>query len=201
MQLTVKHNFPAIQAMLPTLRKDVGTKAQASAMNKVMALAKTAMSREIRSEFNISAAKVSASLVVKRARATLDQLHLQASLESPRKRGRSLNLINFIERSVTLAQRRKRAKAGTQRQLFVQIKRSGGRKPLGSAFIGNKGRTVFVRVGKSRLPIKALQTIDVAGMFNAKRINSKIVRLVVDRYPDLFAHEAQYFTDRFNAKS
>ena len=200
MQITIKTNFPDVGRQLEAMRQDVANKALASALNKTVALAKTAMSREIRTEFNMSASKVGESLHITRARAGGGRVHLEASLESPRKRGRSLNLINFMERSVSMAQARKRGKAGTLNQLFVQIKKAGGKKGLKSAFIGNKGRTVFVRTGKARLPIKALQTIDVAGMFNTKRVNGRVMQMIDARFPDLFVNEAKFFTDRFNAK-
>lgn len=199
MQLTITTNFPQIQRQLETMRAEVANKAMASALNKTVAQAKTAMSREIRAEFNMSAARVSESLRITRATARAGRVYLEAALESKNKRGRSLNLINFMEKSTTLAQARKRAKAGTLGQLFVQIKRKGGKKPLGSAFIGNKGRTVFVRTGKARLPIKALQTIDVSQMFNTRRVNAKVVQLIEARLPTIFANEARFFTDKFNA--
>ena len=199
MQITIKHNFPQVQRQLDNLQKDIARQATASALNKTIAQAKTAMSREIRAEFNISAAKVNESLSITRASASGGELRMEASLQSPRKRGRSLNLINFMEKSTTLAQARKRGKAGTLNQLFVQIKKQGGKKALGSAFIGNKGRTIFVREGKSRLPIKALQTVDVASMFNTKRVSAKVVQMMVDKFPTIFDHEAKFFTDRFNA--
>ena len=200
MQFSIKNNFPDVQRMLTDMQKDVANKAMASALNKTVAQAKTAMSREIRAEFNMSASKVGAALKVNNARASSGAFRLEASLESPRQRGRSLNLINFMERSTTLAQARKRSKAGTLNQLFVQIKKGGGKKALGSAFIGNKGRTIFVRTGKARLPIKALQTIDVAGMFNTKRVNAKVLQMIEAKFPELFANETRFFADRFNAK-
>lgn len=198
MQFNIKTNFPEVAKAMRQLREDVARKATASALNKTVAQAKTAMSREIRAEFNMTAAKVGAALKVNNARASGANFRLEASLESPRQRGRSLNLINFMERSTTLAQAKRRGKAGTLNQLFVQIKRAGGKKALGSAFIGNKGRTVFVRTGKARLPIKALQTIDVASMFNTKRVNVKVLAMIEAKFPELFVNEARFFTDRFN---
>lgn len=200
MQISIKTNFPEVQRQLDRLHKDVASKAMASALNKTVALAKTAMSREIRAEFNMSASRVAESLRITRARASGGQFRLEASLESKNKRGRSLNLINFMETKTTLAQARGRAKLGTLQQLHVQIKRKGGKKALGAAFIGNKGRTIFVRVGKERLPIKALQTIDVSQMFNTRRINAKVVAMINTRLPAVFDNEAKFFTDRFNAK-
>lgn len=197
MNINIQTNFPQVKRALDQLSTDVGNRAMASALNKTVAQAKTAMSREIRAEFNISAGKVGESLRITRAVATGGRFSLSASLESSSRRGRSLNLINFMERSVSLAQARKRGKEGTLNQLFVQIKKGGGKKALGSAFIGNKGRTVFVRTGKARLPIKALQTIDIPQMFNTKRINAKVLRFINDKFPTIFVNEAKYFTDRF----
>lgn len=199
MQISISTDFPDVQRQIESMRQDIGNKALASALNKTVSQAKTAMSREIRAEFNMPAAKVGEALQVNKARAGGGRVHLEASLESPRKRGRSLNLINFMERSISMAQARKRGKAGTLNQLHVQIKKAGRKKALGSAFIGNKGRTVFVRTGKSRLPIKALQTIDVAGMFNTKRVNAKVLAMIEAKFPELFVNEARFFTDRFNA--
>ena len=200
MKFDIKTNFPDVQRLLTDMHKDVATKALASSLNKTVAQAKTAMSREIRAEFNMSASKVGAALKVNNAQASGGTVRLQASLEAPRQRGRSLNLINFLERSTTMALAKKRSKAGTVNQLHVQIKKTGGKKALGSAFIGNKGRTVFVRTGKARLPIKALQTIDVAGMFNTKRVNAKVLIMIEAKFPELFANEAKFFTNRFNAR-
>jgi len=177
MKLSIETNFKDVARQLKTLQADIASKATASALNKTVAQAKTAMGREITSEFNISAADVREKLRIKRATARGGLVNIEAVLEAATKngRGRGLNLIRFLERSTSLAQARKRGKAGTLNQLHVQIKRTGGRKALPGAFIGNKGRTVFVRVGKERLPIKALTTIDVAQMFNTKRINAKVV--------------------------
>ncbi len=42
-------------------------------------------------------------------------------------------------------------------------------------FIANQGRTVFKRVGKARLPIEAVSTIDVPSMFGARRISRRVL--------------------------
>lgn len=200
MKITISHNFPDIARKIDTLGKEIAGKAIASALNKTVAQAKTAMSREIRNEFIISADKVRDSLQVNRASARAGRFNFEASLEAKSRRGRSLNIINFMEKYVTLAQGRKRKRAETLNQLFVQIKRGGGRKPLGKAFIGNKGRTVFIRTGKSRLPIKAVNTIGVPSMFNTKRVNAVVMKMIVTKFPEIFNHEAKFFTDKFNGK-
>lgn len=52
--------------------------------------------------------------------------------------------------------------------MTFKIKRNGPRKLIPGAFLINDGKTVMIRVGKQRLPIKALQTINVAQMFNTR---------------------------------
>jgi hypothetical protein len=185
MRLSITTNFPEVARAMATMRSDIANKALASALNKTAALAKTAMSREIRDEFVLPAAKVGAALRVNRARAVGGRFFLEASLESPAKRGRSLNLANFDARQ-------------TAKGVSFKIKRGGARKTIPGAFLINGGKTVMIRVGKARLPIKALQTIDVAQMFNTKRINARVVRMIEQRLPDVFANEAAFYIRRFN---
>jgi hypothetical protein len=185
--ISVKHNFADVQRELEQLQEDIAARATASAVNKTIDQAKTSMSSEIRAEFNISASKVRDALRVNRATYRNGLFTIEASLESPTQRGRSLNLINFDARQ-------------TSQGVTVKIKKSGGRKLIRGAFIANGGRTVFIRVGKKRLPIKAEQTIGVAQMFNTKRINARVVKFIEDKFPTIFEHEVQFYTDRFNAR-
>lgn len=184
MNISIQTNFPQVRRALAELRTDVGNRAMASALNKTVAQAKTAMSREIRAEFNISAGKVGESLRITRAVATGGRFSLSAALEAGGRRGRSLNLAAFGARQ-------------TAKGVSFKVKKSGPRKTIPGAFLINDGKTVMIRVGKERLPIKALQTIDVAQMFNTKRINAKVLRFINDKFPTIFVNEAKYFTDRF----
>ncbi len=186
MNFSINTNFPDVQRALDRLSADVGNKATASALNKTVAQAKTAMSREIRAEFNISAGKVAESLTVTKAVSSGARFSLRATLESKTRRGRSINLAAFDARQ-------------TSKGVTFRVKRTGPRKLIPGAFLINDGKTVMIRVGKQRLPIKALQTIDVSGMFNTKRINAKVLRFIEDKFPALFANEAKFFTDRFKA--
>lgn len=186
MQLSIKTNFPDVQRRLDELAKDIASKATASALNKTVAKAKTAMSKEIRAEFNMSAATVGQSLLIRKASAAGGRFNLSAELSSISKRGkRSLNLAHFDARQ-------------GKRGVSFKIKRGGPRKTIPGSFLINGGKTVMIRTGKGRLPIKALQTIDVASMFNTKRINAKVVRFIEDEFGRIFANEAKFFTDRFN---
>ena len=201
MKLSITSNFPDVQRALQSLQKDIANKAAASALNKTVAQAKTAMSKEIRAEFVMPAAKVNEALSITRAKGSGASFSLEASLQARRDKRPGFNLINFAARQ-------------TKKGVTFKIKKVGPRKLIPGSFIGNDGRTVFIRTGeakrrmtkgmhagKMREPIKALQTIDVSSMFNTRRINAKVVAMIETRFPQIFANEAKFFTDKFNAKA
>lgn len=176
-------NFSEFKQRLATMPSEVFERAAVSAMNKTVAKARTAMSREIRAQYNLSASKVNEALRVKKAWRAQGFMEWEAALESPSQRGRALNLINFSARA-------------TQQGVTVAIKKGAGRKLIKSAFIANQGRTVFIRTGKARLPIKGVQTIDVPQMFNARRINERVVEMIRAEFPIQFEREARYFMSK-----
>ncbi len=179
-------NFPQLTRWLATMPAEVYEKAAISALNKVVAQARTAMSREIRKEFNLPASTVNDALSIGRAWRGQGFMHWEAKLESPSRRGRAMNLIHF-------------SATQTKSGVSVKIKRAGARKVLAGAFIANKGRTVFRRVGKARLPIEPLQTIAVPQMFNAQRVNAVVIQFIKDKLPTVFASEAKLYLSRHHA--
>lgn len=199
MKIVIKHNFPDVQRQLDQLRADLRDKVLVRAMNRSVEPARPEMAREIAKEFRVTVSKAKDSLRINTASFKRGQLRLEASLESPAKRGRSLNLINFVSEAS-----KARAQGGsgkrTRAQLKFKIKRAGPWKTINGAFVGNKGRTVFIREGAARLPIKALATIDIGQMFNAKRINDRVRKGMLDRFPRIFAEQAKFATGPFNAK-
>lgn len=196
--LTVTADFGNVQRALDRLQEGVRRQALASAINKTIDFGRTRMVREITSEFNVTAAYVRDRLRVRRA-AAKGLLAIEGALIGGKGgKARSANIIAFLEKVTTLGEAKKRAKAGTLQQLFVKVKKAGPKKPLKGAFIGNKGRTVFERVGKERLPIKPVQVIDVAQMFNTKRINARVVVDLKRKFPEIAAREIRFFVDRFN---
>lgn len=188
MQISITHNFPEVQAQLKQLQADVAKQSTSRALNGTIAIAKTAMSKEIRQEFVLPASRVGEVLRINKASATGGTVRLQASLYPVTTKGRSLNLSNFAARQ-------------TAKGVTFKIKRNGPRHLIPGAFLINQGKTVMIRIGNKRLPIKALQTIDIAQMFNTKRINAKVVDTIKARFPEVFAREAKFYTDRFNAKA
>jgi hypothetical protein len=189
--IVVKHNFPEVQRMLDQLQRDVAEQAMARAINRTLDQAKTRMIRAITAEFNIKASVVRESLRVRGASRKVGLYRIEGFLESPSQRGRSRNLIHFAAKQTSV---------GVQ----VQIKRVGPKKVIPHAFIARKdnqyGGTVFIRSGKSRLPIEAVQTIDVGQMFNARRVNDLVVAFMQDKFLEVFEREARFYTDRFNAR-
>lgn len=187
MKISITHDFEGLAKQINSLASEVAAQATSRAVNRTMEQARTAMSREIRNEFVLPAAKVNAALRIIRASVKGGVFQIEAALESPSQRGRSLNLINFGARQ-------------TKQGVTFRVRKSGGRKLIRGAFIGNKGRTVFIREGKRRLPIKPLQMIGVPQMFNTQRINARVVQTIKDKFPEIFAREAKFYTDRFNAR-
>jgi hypothetical protein len=210
--VNIKTNLLDVRGALDQLYADTIERAAVSAVNKTMAKANTNMVRAISREFNVTASYVRDRLRIERASFVGGKARIAAALVGTGKR--SANLIAFVERSVTIAQAKKRMAKGEggkytlgngavvskALQLRFKIKRNSGVTMIPGAFIGNKGRTVFIREGKSRLPIKALATIDVPSMFNTKRLNSAVVAAIQTDFPDIFEHEVKYYTDRFNAR-
>lgn len=203
--LTLSADFKGVQRKLDALQKDVREKALVRAVNRTTEQARTDMSREIRSVFNISAAKVREKLYVRYARFNSGQLFISAALISFSKEGRGLegfrtiNLINFSAKLV-------------KRGVSVKIKKQGPRKTRLGAFIGNTGRTVFERVPgtmmvtrnlsrgkKHREKIKPVGTIDVPQMFNTKRINAAVIRNLRAKFPTIVDREIAFYARKFNA--
>jgi len=184
--LSISTNFPEIERRLDQLQGDYATKVLVRTVNRTIDQGNTEMRRAITAEFNISAAKVREKLFVKRATFKAGRFNVEAELVS-RAGGkrRSINVINFAARQ---------GKQGVS----VKIKKGGSRKTIRGSFIANNGRTVFVRVGKDRLPIKPVQAIDVPQMFNTKRVNDRVLRKMKAVFPVVFAREERFALDRWS---
>lgn len=199
MQLSIKTNFPEIQRKIDALSRDVRDKALASALNKTTEQARTQMVREITSEYAIKASDVRERLRIRRASFRQGSFSMSASLAADGRR--SMNLLRFVEKFVTLAERRRRAKTeGAAQQLRFRIKRTGGLQVLPGAFIAtaNGGTAVFRRKGKGRYPIEAVNTISVPSMFNQRRINGAVVRAIQERFPTIAEREIRFYLAKFS---
>lgn len=171
-----------VQARLSTLSSGMQAKVIGPAINKVAEKARAEIARAIPGTYAVKPAEVRSSIRLSKARSG----SLQATIEvfgSARKVGRSLNLIHFLAAAqiagkavkVRGARANKKQLAALQNQLGFLIKRGGGLKTIPGAFVGNKGRTIFIRTGKARLPIEPVQVIGFSQMFASNRIRDRIL--------------------------
>lgn len=184
--INLRNNFDQVIRELDKLPDALANKAMARALNTTVDQGKTQMARAISEEFRVKVGDVKRRLYIERARSK-GQLKLYAVLEATRPGGlhgteqRGMNLINFVVGGIP-----KRPKRGQMRQLGLQIKRDGGRKVIPGAFVATNKKTggtaVFIREGKGRMPIKTLTTIDIPQMFNTKRINEAVRKVMLDRF-------------------
>lgn len=189
--INIRNNFPEVAARLNSLPEQIGNRAMVRALNQTMTQGKTEMARRISSEYRITVGKAKERLAVDRAVARGSSLRFRAVLSATKRgKGRSMNLIAFLNKArLGKAAARRAGTAGLAGQLQFQIKRAGGKKVIKGAFVANAGRTVFIRTGKERLPIKALSTIDVPQMFNSKRIHGAVRQVILDKFPANFQRE------------
>lgn len=192
--ISLRNNFPEVIQELNKLPDAIANKAMTRALNTTIDQGKTQMARVISDEFRVKVGDAKRRLYIERAQFK-GNLKLSASLMATRAAGlhnnddwRGMNLINFVAGGIP-----KKTKSGKMRQLGFQIKRSGGRKMIPGAFVATNKRTggtaVFIRDGKSRMPIKTLTTIDIPQMFNTRRINEAVRRVMLDKFSTNFRRE------------
>ncbi len=184
MRLNIKVDTSAALKQLRGLEEK--TKAAATmALNKTAKKAQTEINRAIRDEYVVKADEVRNSMQLRQAR----QGELQAVIDifgSKRRRGRSANMIHFLAAlqaaGVALKTRgsslRRSDLKDIGRQLGFKVKKAGGVKTIQGAFLANRGRTVFMREGRARLPIKPVQVIGFSQMFSSKKISQRVMAKV-----------------------
>jgi hypothetical protein len=177
----------SIQNRLRTLGTELERgQAMQAAINKTAAKAQTEINRAIREEYVVKAEEVRNAITIRRAQKGRLEAEVQI-FGSKNKRGRSANMIHFLAavqaagaavKARGAAGVKKKDLKGLGKQIGFQIKRGGGLKQKVGAFIGNKGRTVFIRTGDARLPIKPVQVIGFSQMFNSRKISERVLAKV-----------------------
>jgi len=194
--ISIRNNFPKVAAQLDRMAKDVGDKAMVRALNETVRQGRTAMARQISKEFRVKVGQAKDRLDVDYAKVKGGGIRFSARLMATRAGGlhnnddwRGMNLIHFV---TSMPTRNKKGKLG---QLKFQIKRTGGRKSIKGAFVAvnrkTGGRAVFIREGKSRMPIKTLTTVDIPQMFNTRRVNSVIRTVMQQRFEINFQRQVR----------
>jgi hypothetical protein len=180
--VTVK-GLDAVKQQLASLSQAQMGQVIVMAINKTTDKGRAEITRAITERYAIRADETRNSITLSKASAA--QGRMQGTIGifgSPSQRGRSMNMIRFVEKKVTLGQAKKRRKAGTLNQLHYNIIKGAGGKMIPGSFIGNDGRTVFMREGKARLPIKPVQVIGVSQMFNYKAIRERVLQRITTEF-------------------
>lgn len=163
-----------------------------AALNKTAQKAEAEATRAITERYQVKAGEVRNSVSLRSARAKSDVLEAVISIfGSPTKRGRSMNVIRFLaaaqaagKATKTRGSRAKKAAlAALGAQLGFQFLRGGGVKPIHGSFIGNKGRTIFRRVDRGRLPIEPVQVIGISQMFNQRAVRARVMAKINSELP------------------
>lgn len=189
--ISIKDNFPEVAKALEQLGAKIGSRVMVRALNQTVTQGKTQMARQISREFRVGVGVAKKRLKITRASARGGAYRFTASLEATRKgKGRSMNLIAFVTKGrVSKAAAKRSGRTDLAGQLQFQIKRGGGKKIIKGAFIGNAGRTVFIRTGKERLPIEPKSTIDLGQMFNTRRVNKVVRQVMLEKFDTNFKRE------------
>jgi hypothetical protein len=189
--LTIRLDDKPVREMLKGLASSVKEQVMREAVNKAAAKGNTEMKRRISREFNLKVGEAGNQLDVIKARKGFAAVTATILALPKRKGRRSRNVIEFLERKVTLAEARRRMKSGTLSVMRYEIRR-GRKVTIPGSFVvtANRGTFVAQRVGKARLPIKSVQTIDVPQMFNTRRITQEVVRKIRDDFLPLEVQRA-----------
>lgn len=176
----------AVQKKLSGLSEKVRQDVLSPAINKVAKKAQAEVNRAIREDYYVKADEVRNAISLRQARRD----DLQAVIDifgSKSRRGRSANMIHFLAvlQAAGVAVKTRGAVGVTKsdvkqlgKQLGFRIRRDGGTKQIKGAFVANKGRTVFIRTGDKRLPIKPVQVIGFSQMFASKKISRRVMAKV-----------------------
>ena len=162
-KITVRHELKALHKELTKTRRVIVPKAAQRALNRTGEQVQSAAITVVAKDMGIK--KKDAKRAIRRTKAT--KLVKKVEIIS---RGRPLNLKAFGAR---------RTKKG------ISAAPWGKRRVFRGTWIGNDGKTVFKRVGKSRQPIRGVYGPGVAGSFDeARPVMLKVFR---DRWPGNFS--------------
>lgn len=190
--LKISNNFASIDKAMSLLRSDLEREGLRLGINRTLQRGSTEATRAITAEYAIKAKDARAQLRVTAISRKGGKFVLRGELEAFGVKGghSSRNVMMFGARPApgrkTQPVRFQTPQGWRTRNVpigggvSVKIKKAGARKVIEGAFIGNKGRTVFIRDNSSRLPIKAVETIDVPQMFNTRTVNRRVLNRMAE---------------------
>lgn len=149
--------------------------AMLNAMRRALTAGRTAGTRKVREVYAIRAGDVRKAFVMSRRPSRSD---LEGELKS---RGKSLPLNRFRFRPTSDT-------TGARRRLVrVSVKKEGGLKPLGQAFV-HEGN-VFQRIGKTSYPIRPVYAISIPQMLGEERVVDAVQDTMLETTNKRLDHE------------
>ena len=174
MLISANVNLDSFIATMTTIERSVVPQATARALNRTAAEARTQVVRKLASQTGLKQKSIREKLIVVRARRSSLVAELQVS-------GRPLNLLRFGAR---------------QTKRGVSAKAWGKRRVYPGTFLGNRGRTVFKRVGGKRLPIKPVWGPSIPREFIRNQLDRTIGRVVRERFPVHFRQNMAFLLSK-----
>lgn len=177
LRIDVRHNLKEVEISLGRLAGEIRDKAVVRALNRTATTIRAEAAREIRAEYNMKVSDIKGEMRIENA--TPSQLRARVVV-----RGRPQSLSEFGPRQ-------------NKQGVTVMVKR-GQRKLIRHAFLWQRpgGAPVFVREGKSRLPIKKLFTLSLPSAFTNDKVMAALKRVAGRRFPGAFAQEARYYLNK-----
>lgn len=181
MRIDVKADIKAALRELNRVQREQVPKAAARALNTTASQVQSAAVKELAAETGLKQKDVRE--VLRRTRATWTNL-VAAVIAT----GRAVNLIRFTR------QTRDAARKGPG----VRANAWGKPRVYRGTFIGNQGRTVFVRQGEGRLPIKPVHGPSIPREMAREKVKKHLEQTIKTRWPINFARELKYYLSRSN---
>ena len=186
-----------IQAKLSGLSTALVDKVLPAAINKAADKARAEINRAIPEVYNVTATEVRNSIQIIGASKARPRAVISIFGSAARK-GRSLNMIHFLAavRAAGKAQKTRRTKTNKAalralgKEIGFLIKKGAGLRSIPGSFVGNKGRTIFIRnpdkqsknrpgpLNKHTQAIDPVQVIGYSQMFASRRISDRVLRKV-----------------------
>lgn len=165
--------FRGLDEARAALGDQIINRAISSTINKVATQTRTAISKEVRTVYNVKAKAVKDATTLRRARVGDNEAFVFGT-------GKRIPLRDFGARQTRIG-------------VTVKVKKAGGRKRLPSAFVVQSiGGNVFLRETRRRLPIRKLVGPAIPQMITSPDVIQRILDNAETISPRIFESELQF---------
>lgn len=179
MILSVLSNGASIAQSLKQWRESIARDAAVQAVNRAASKGNTEIKRDISRAYKLKYAEVGNSLrIIKASRKGPAEVVAEIRVRGAKSR----NVILFLDTApVRKKEQKRRIAEGTQNELRFTIRRDRPGKIIPGAFVMTYNRGTFV-ARREDGKIKSVRTIDVPGMFKARRIQEEVMRKIREEF-------------------